>query len=117
MLVVTKGYGFSVKDLEDSCPRVMKPYEDSFALQQRLIDRQSWQMGVYVQSAVSVAIEHAFNGKSAKSEYVQKPILDEYFENLGLTQEEIDNREIQKMIAQERKNMAIDKAKGLKAPI
>ena len=35
---------------------------------------------------------------------------------MTLTQEEIDNREIQKMIAYERQQMALDKAKGLKPP-
>ena len=33
-----------------------------------------WSMGLYVYSAVSVSIEHAFCGKKAKSKYFEKPI-------------------------------------------
>ena len=115
-LLVTKGYGLTVKDIENSNPREMKAYEDAFALSQKLIDRNSWNMGNYVTSAVTVALDHSFNGKKAKSKYVERPLLEEYFENLTLTQEEIDNREIQKMIANERQQMARDRAKGLKPP-
>jgi len=115
-LLVTKGYCLTIKDIENSNPREMKAYEDAFALSQKLIDRNSWNMGNYMTSAVSVALDHAFNGKKAKSKYVERPLLEEYFENLTLTQEEIDNRELQKMIAHEREQMARDRAKGLKPP-
>lgn len=115
-LVTTKGYGLTIKDIENSNPREMKAYEDAFALSQKLIDRNSWNMGNYMTSAVTVALDHAFNGKKAKSKYLEKPLLEEYFEDMTLTQEEIDNRELQKMIAYERQQMARDKANGLKAP-
>lgn len=113
---MTKGYGLTLKDIENSSPREMKPYEDAFTLSQKLIDRASWSMGLYVKSAVSVAIDGAFNGKKAKSEYVEKPVLEKYFDEMTLTQEEKDNRELQKMLAYEKQRMAIDKAKGLKPP-
>ena len=115
-LIVTKGYGLTLRDIENSSPREMKPYEDAFALSQKITDRNSWNMGNYVTNAVTVALDHAFNGKKAKSKYVERPLLEEYFENLTLTQEEIDNRELQKMIAYERQQMARDKANGLKPP-
>lgn len=115
-LIVTKGYGLTIKDIENSNPREMKAYEDAFALSQKLIDRNSWNMGNYMTNAVTVALDHAFNGKKAKTKYLERPLLEEYFENLTLTQEEIDNREIQKMIAHERQQMARDRARGLKPP-
>jgi hypothetical protein len=94
----------------------MKAYEDAFAISQQLIDRTSWNMGNYVNKAITVALDHAFNGNKAKSKYLEKPLLEQYFEDLTLTQEEIDNRELKKMIANERQQMAKDKAKGLKPP-
>ena len=115
-LVTTKGYGLTIKEIENSNPREMKAYEDAFALSQKLLDRSSWNMGNYVTSAVTVALDHAINGKKAKSKYLEKPLLEQYFDDLTLTQEEIDNREIQKMIAHERQQMAKDRANGLKPP-
>lgn len=94
----------------------MKAYEDAFALSQKLIDRNSWNMGNYMTNAVTVALDHAFNGKKAKSKYLEKPLLEQYFDDLTLTQEEIDNRELQKMIAHERQQMVKDRANGLKPP-
>ena len=55
-------------------------------------------MGVYVQSAVSVAIERNLAGKKAKSKYLEKPIMQDIEDNTGLTQEEIDERELRKML-------------------
>lgn len=34
-----------------------------------------WMMGMYVQNAVSVAVEHNLAGRKAKSKYIDKPIL------------------------------------------
>ncbi len=115
-LVITKGYGLTVKDIENSNPREMKAYEDAFALSQELLDRNSWTMGTYITSAVTVAIDHAIHGQKAKSTYLEKPILKQYFEDMTLTQEQKDNRDLQKMIANERQQMARDRAKGLKPP-
>jgi len=115
-LVITKGYGLNIKDIENSNPREMKAYEDAYALAQKMIDRNSWNMGNYMTNAVTVALDHAFNGKKAKSKYLEKPLFEQYFEDLTLTQEEIDNRELQKMIAFERQQMARDRANGLKPP-
>lgn len=90
----------------------MKPYEDAFILYQQAVDRSSYSMGIYVNRAVMVAIDKCFNGKKSKLEYFEEPLL----RDINLTQEEIDNRELQKMIAQERLNIELDKAKGLKPP-
>ncbi len=54
--------------------------------------------GTYGLSAMSVAIEHCFAGKKATSSYVEHPITSNALENDGLTQEEIDNRELKKML-------------------
>ena len=94
----------------------MKAYEDAFAISQQIVDRNSWTMGNYMVNAVTVALDHAFHGQKAQTKYLEKPLLEQYFEDLTLTQEEIDNRELKKMIANERQQMAKDKANGLKPP-
>lgn len=35
-----------------------------------------WRMGLYVQSAVSTAVEHNLAGRKAKSKYIQRPLLE-----------------------------------------
>lgn len=72
-----------------------------------------WFMGVYVQSAVSVAIERNLAGKKAKSKYLEKPIMQDIEDDTGLAQEEIDERELRKMILAEEQWMAVAKMKGL----
>lgn len=69
--------------------------------------------GQYTLSAVYVAIDHALNGKKAKSKYIEKPILAEVIEDSMLTQEEIDEREMRKEILAMEQWIANDKRRGL----
>lgn len=73
----------------------------------KMQDSQMWFMGMYINSAVSVAIERCIAGKKAKLEYIEKPILLSMFDNYGLTEEEIIQKEIQKAILFEEKSAAI----------
>lgn len=73
--------------------------------------------GNYGISALVYAIEHCLAGKKAKSEYVKEAILNKFLENDKLTQEEIDNREIQKMIQAEEMWIKNDMRKGLSETI
>ena len=70
-------------------------------------------IGTYGMSALTTAIDHCMNGKKAKSKFVEELITDKMFENDGLTQEEIDNREIQRMILAEEQWIAQDIKRGL----
>lgn len=72
-----------------------------------------WNMGMYVESAVRVAIDRSLNGKKANQEYIKEPILSELNKDEGLTQEEIDDRELKKMILNEELWIASAKIKGL----
>lgn len=72
-----------------------------------------WRNGQYTLSAVLVAVEHCLAGKKAKSEYIKEPILKNVSENIELTQDEIDNREIQRMIMAEEQWIKNDKKRGL----
>ena len=96
--MVTKGYGLTPEDINWSCPTDLEPYSRAYTLETKQKDEMMWFMGIYVQNAVSVAIERNFAGKKAKSKYLEKPIMHELESDVGLTQEEIDERELRKML-------------------
>lgn len=72
-----------------------------------------WNMGIYIESAVRVAIDRSLNGRKANQEYIKEPMLFEFNKNEGLTQEEIDERELRKMISYEEMWIASARIKGL----
>lgn len=75
-LMVTKGYGFTVNDIDQSCPADLEPYAK--AHNKEIMEQDALQYawyGSYGLSALNVAIEHCFAGKKAKSKYVEKPIF------------------------------------------
>lgn len=101
--MVTKGYGFSVCDIDNSCPADLEPYAKAHDMERKESDQLAWMYcGNYIISAISVAIDHCLNGKKAKSEYIKESLLKDYGENDGLTQEEMDRKEIEKMLIAER---------------
>lgn len=110
---MTKGYGLSERDIANSSPAELKPYELSYQLECRQNDREMWTMGVYVQRAVELAIEQAFAGQKAKGEYFKSPLLEEYYENVNLTDEEKEERELQKMLLVEKQWQLNDIRRGL----
>lgn len=97
-----------------SCPKDLEPYDKAYRYKLKLQDEQMWQLGIYINNAVTVAVEHCLAGKKAKSKYLEKPLMDKVFEYEGLTQQEIDEIEIQKLIANEKKWQSASKQKGLK---
>lgn len=100
--MVTKGYGFSINDIDNSCPADLEPYAKAHDMERKENDKLAWMYcGNYIISAISVAIDHCLNGKKAKSEYIKESLLNDYEENDGLTQEEIDRKEIEKMLIAE----------------
>lgn len=56
-------------------PHTIKPYTKAFTMCQERKDIDMWRMGIYVQSAVTVAVDHCLNGKKARSEYISEAIL------------------------------------------
>lgn len=73
-------------------------------------------MGIYVMSAVSVAFDRVISGRKSKAEYIKEPILQKTIEEQCLTQEEIDERELQKMLMYEEQWASISRQKGLPNP-
>lgn len=96
-----------------SCPADLEPYGKAYKLQTQQQDSQMHMMGMYVMSAVSTAIERNFAGKRAKSEYIKEPLLSKIFENDGLTEEEIQEKEIRKAILVEQQYITMAEIKGL----
>lgn len=72
-----------------------------------------WNIGIYIESAVRVAIDRSLNGRKANQEYIKEPMLFEFNKDEGLTQEEIDERELRKMISYEEMWIASARIKGL----
>lgn len=112
-MVATKGYGLSIDDIDWSSPADMKPYLKAHKEELKERDYLAWVQGQYALSAVSVAVEHCLAGKKARSEYIKEPILPKVFENNGLTEEQIYEKEVRKAILTEQRYMEIAINKGL----
>ena len=69
--------------------------------------------GNYGVSAMIVAIDRCFGGKKSKAEYIKESILSKEFENDGLTEEEIQERELRKALFAEEQWIIAGKQKGL----
>lgn len=91
--MVTKGYGFTVDDIDWSSPADLEPYAKAHNTEIAEHDSiiHAW-CGNYILSAVSVAIEHCLAGRKAKSKYIEEPILhnigDSTKESVPMTEEE-----------------------------
>lgn len=73
----------------DSCPKELEPFVEAEKLRLKRQDEDMWVMGIYVQSAVSVAVEHCLAGRKAKSRYFDKPISRNMEKNNNTGQEEV----------------------------
>lgn len=69
--------------------------------------------GNYGVSAMIVAIDRCFGGKKSKAEYIKESILSKAFENDGLTEEEMQERELRKALFAEEQWIIAGKQKGL----
>ena len=69
--------------------------------------------GNYGVSAMIVAIDICFGGKKSKAEYIKESILSKAFENDGLTEEEIQEKELRKALLAEEQWIIAGKQKGL----
>ena len=98
----------------NSCPKELESYDKAHKLK---LQEQDYLMhiwwGTYGLSAMEVAIDHCFAGKKSKAKYIEELVLKNALENYGLTQEEIDNRELQKMLLAEKQWQMQAKMKDL----
>ena len=56
-------------------PRLLKPFVKAYELKRKMEDEKMWMMGMYVENAVFVAVEHNLAGRKAKNKYMEKPLL------------------------------------------
>lgn len=56
-------------------PHTLKPFTEAHKIKRKILDEQMWTLGIYVQRAVSVAVEHNLAGKKAQSKYFEEPIM------------------------------------------
>ena len=98
----------------DSCPKELEPYDKAHKIkiaEQDNLQYMWW--GNYGVSALIVAIDRCFGGKKSKAEYIKDPILSKAFENDGLTEEEIQEKELRKALLAEEQWIIAGKRKGL----
>ena len=77
--MVSKGYGLTVSEIDESCPTDLQPYAEANMLERKHRDVEAWmQWGSYGLSAVGVAIERNLAGKKSRAKYIEHPVLDKY---------------------------------------
>lgn len=57
-----------------SAPNDLKPYVDAYRRKAQMQDSQMWQMGIYIQRAVGVAVAACLVGKKSKAKYFDEPL-------------------------------------------
>lgn len=97
-MVVTKGYGVNVQDINLWCPNDLKPYIAAYKLEQKTVDERMWQMGIYVQSAVGTAVEHCLAGHKARSKYIEEPISETIEKKNGQMSESERQRQLDALV-------------------
>ena len=105
--------GISWHDFWEMNPRIIKAISKGHKEKIKQQDYLAWLFNQYTLSAVSVAIEHCLAGKKAKLKYIEEPVLSKAFENDGLTEEEIYEKELKKALLAEEMWINASKNKGL----
>ena len=106
--------GVTYEQFMDSCPKELEPYvkaHNNKITEEDYLQHLWW--GNYGLSALIVAIDRCFRGKKSKFEYIKEPILSKTFENDGLTEEEIQEKELRKALLAEEQWIIAGKRKGL----
>lgn len=105
--------GVSWSEFWNMNPRIIKLLLKGHEEKIKEQDYLAWLFSQYTLSAVSVAVEHCLAGRKARSEYIKEPIMSKVFEDDGLTEEQITEKEIKKAILTEQRFMAMAINRGL----
>lgn len=108
--------GISWKEFWTLNPHIIKCLLKGKSEQQKELDQMMWRMEQYIYDATSVALDHrltALFGKRAKSKTFENPIFMQAIEDSILTQEEIDEREMNKELLAMEQWIANDRRRGL----
>lgn len=95
--------------IDDSCPYDLEPYEAAYKRRLEDLDLLFYYNGLYTLRAIQVA----FSKENNPLEYFEKPITKVIDEEINMTQEERDMREIRKMLAAEEAWRVNDTLRGL----
>lgn len=79
-------------------PRVFPSFYKAYKIMEKKRDEEAWRMGIYNQSAVSVAVEHCLAGRKAQSKYIEKPFLMQAEINQKAEAEQLTEAEKQKQV-------------------
>lgn len=110
-MFVTKGYGWTVDDINKSCPAELKPYERAKHYENERKDEEMWAQGLYNYNAISTALANfgsGLSGKTGKAEYIEKPIKEMHKERM--LREQQTREEYQYMTEEEKKQAELKKA-------
>lgn len=67
--------GISLQEFKHLTPKKLEYCLKGYKIRQKMQDEDMWHMGVYIQYAVSFAVEHCLFGDKAKSKYPEMPLL------------------------------------------
>lgn len=76
-------------------------------------DYLAWWSNQYTMVAVTVAVERIMAGRKSSAEYVKEPALQKVIEESNMTQEELDERELRKMLMYEEQWVSLGRQSGL----
>lgn len=110
-MFVTKGYGWTVDDINKSCPAELKPYERAKQLEFDRKDEEMWAQGLYNYNAMSTALANfgsGLSGKTGRAEYLEKPIKEIHKERM--LNEQQTREEYKYMTEEEKKQAELEKA-------
>lgn len=111
-LLITKGYGFTVDDIDWSSPADLEPYSKAYGLSMKHTDTLMYNMGFYAKVAFDVVMDNfgaGLAGKRGKAEYIEKPIH-ELAEEMKY-QKKQDRKEYQGMTEEEKQEAEWERAK------
>lgn len=94
-------------------PRIIRCIADGYSEKMKEKDYLNWVSNQYTLSALSVALDRVLSGKKSKEKYIEEPILWKFQEELQLTEEERERREMEKEILAMEQWIANDRARGL----
>ena len=101
---MTKGYGFTIEDIDWSCPADLEPYAKAYKFKMQQYDSMMHTMGLYNEIAYEVVMARfgaGLAGKKSSAKYIEKPFMELQEENRPLTEEETQ-REVDRFFAAER---------------
>lgn len=93
-MFITKGYGFSITDIDNSCPKEIEYYEKAYKQEIEQYDLRAWIAGQYTYVAFGSVLSQAFSSKNYRNDkksnsYPEKPFMQQA-ETHEMTKEEFD---------------------------